>query len=107
MLDVFSIPNKNTISNSISDVHNNIKIFPGNFESGFLEKMIFFVGNTEVYTKPCVISITKLLASNCVIVCFRKKLSFQITIRVLNTPLKDKEITKLVRVPFLETYVKN
>ena len=42
MLDVFSIPIKNTISNSISDVHNDIKIFPGNFERGFLERKDFF-----------------------------------------------------------------
>ena len=38
MLDVLSMPIRNTISNNSSDVHNNINIFPGNFERGFLER---------------------------------------------------------------------
>ena len=53
MLDDLSIPVKNTISNNISDVHNNINIFPDNFERSFLERRHFSVSNKEVYREPC------------------------------------------------------
>ena len=82
MLDVLSIPIKNTTSNSISDVLNDIKIFPGNFERGFLERKYFFWFQYKDIFKTIHTSKMEPFAK---IVYFR----------ALNTPLKYKEIIKL------------